>query len=182
MLTVVDRLLTTIGVALQFVGVALVFLQVARSQAALGQITWLVAFRQAVFRPYRRLLLKLDIIKSQTIAAKAASAAMSSGSATVRARVTRSRTGDANQQITGLWASLDDLQRDLEERSADINQRIISVQQKLAADCESTTKAVNRLRDQVGAIGAGSAKLQLAGAIFILLGVALLGAAGWIGA
>ncbi len=177
------KALITVGTFLEIVGVGLVFWQVAQTERDLGLESWLreaqVRIGHVITLPGRWLKACLGRAPSTegSLSAAGRGSAISSGWAV--ARVRHGRDGDADQQLSSLWAEIDRLFDEIDRLRREMNLGRAEFLQQLADTGAELNRTLTELTARLETFGRSSRTAQVSGALLILAGLILVGLAGW---
>jgi len=156
---------TTVGGVLQILGVLLVFVQIGSAEKLLGAASWAKQFANW-------LKAHLPIRRNVAVVTGAGGLAITTGVARITIKHSPGTTVD--ERLASLQAQIDDARRELEELWTRSTTDRAELSASLAA-VNATVRVLDaELRGLIAALTIGSRHLQVAGAMLIILGTALI--------
>lgn len=178
------KALIAVGTLLEIIGVALVFWQVARAERDLGLKSWWrearVRIGHVITRPLRWLKARLGRAPSTEVSVSAAGRGSAIASGWAAARVRHGRAGDADEQLSSLWAEADRLFDEIDQLRREMNSGRAGVLQQFADTRAEVNRTLTELTARLETFGRSSRKPQVFGALFISAGLILVAVAGWL--
>lgn len=165
------RTLVVVGSVCEFLGISIVFLQIAARERTFSLPGWVKQARLWLWRHRPR--------RHSTQVVSLSGHATVSLSASAAGRVFRNREGDSTTQLRALWASIDDLYKEMDSLHLQDQAALREHQRTSAEQHVAVIGQLSTLETKIQEVALGSRGSQIIGAVLIIAGICLLALAAW---